>query len=461
MTVIRISRIRLAHIKNVSHGEVVLHNPRRSDGGSFLALYGQNGSGKTALIDALAVLKVVMSGDAFPDRCEALLEAGCTSAKLSFEFEIQNDMTSMDVFYEFELSLQQGEALRRIGIRREVLSVAETRDGNRARKAKVMDTEGGELAFLPEVRLRALVGSGRNRFDRKAALSLLIRRQFEHEHGRSFIFSEFLRALLEEKGGASQLAREWAQAGKVIGMLVHYARRQLYVMNAEARALDMRPLFWSCGLQTEARHEAEPRDFDIPHIPENRLPMLRKAVARVSGVLSKMIPGLRIEVRETGHVLLPNGERAAAVELTTERGGSLIPLEQESEGVKRIFSKLPLLIAVYNNPSVTAAIDDMDAGFFEYLLGELLQLLTNKGRGQLIFTAQNLRPLEMMDRGFIAFTTTNAKERYARINRVRDANNLRDVYYREVSLGDGRFHECTSAIEMGFALKRASPEKEP
>lgn len=159
MTVIRISRIRLAHIKNVSHGEVVLHNPRRSDGGSFLALYGQNGSGKTALIDALAVLKVVMSGDAVPDRCEALLEAGCTSAKLNFEFEIQNDMTSMDVFYEFELSLQQGEALRRIGIRREVLSVAETRDGNRARKTKVMDTEGGELAFLPEVHSGPLSGA--------------------------------------------------------------------------------------------------------------------------------------------------------------------------------------------------------------------------------------------------------------------------------------------------------------
>lgn len=461
MTVIRISRIRLAHIKNVSHGEVVLRNPRRPDGGSFLALYGQNGSGKTALIDALAMLKVVMSGEAVPDRCETLLEAGCSSSQISFEFEIQNDRTSWDVFYELELSLQQGEAQRRIGIRREVLSVAKVCDGIRARKTKVMDTVGGELAFLPEVRLRTLVGGGKNRFDGKDALLLLMRRQFEHARGRSFIFSESLRVQLEEKGSAGQLTREWSDTAKVIAMLGQYARRQLYVMSAEARALDLRPLFWSCGLLAEARHEEGPSDFEKSQIPESCLPMVKKAITRSSGVISKMIPGLRIDVRETGHVLLPNGERAVGIELMAERGGRLIRFEQESEGIKSIFSKLPLLIAVYNNSSVTVAIDDMDAGFFEYLLGEVLQLLTEKGRGQLIFTAQNLRPLEMMDRGFIAFTTTNAQERYARMNRVRDVNNLRDVYYREVSLGDGRFHELTSSIEMGFALKRASPEKGP
>ena len=48
-------------------------------------------------------------------------------------------------------------------------------------------------------------------------------------------------------------------------------------------------------------------------------------------------------------------------------------------------------------------------GVFEYLLGEMLNIISEKGKGQLIFTSHNLRPLETIDKGFIAFTTTNPK----------------------------------------------------
>ena len=68
-------------------------------------------------------------------------------------------------------------------------------------------------------------------------------------------------------------------------------------------------------------------------------------------------------------------------------------------------SQIKDLIMVYNNPSITVAIDELDSGIFEYLLGELLNIISEKGKGQLIFTSHNLRPLETIDKGFIAFTT--------------------------------------------------------
>ena len=84
-----------------------------------------------------------------------------------------------------------------------------------------------------------------------------------------------------------------------------------------------------------------------------------------------------------------------------------------------------------------------------------MQLLTEKGKGQLIFTCHNLRPLEMIDHGYIVFTTTNPSDRYSRISNVKNTNNLRDVYYREVSLGDGKFYNHTSAIDIGYSFRKA------
>ena len=65
-------------------------------------------------------------------------------------------------------------------------------------------------------------------------------------------------------------------------------------------------------------------------------------------------------------------------------------------------------------------VDELDAGIFEYLLGELLKVISEKGKGQLIFTSHNLRPLETIDKGFIAFTTVNPENRYIRFVNVKE-----------------------------------------
>ena len=94
-----------------------------------------------------------------------------------------------------------------------------------------------------------------------------------------------------------------------------------------------------------------------------------------------------------------------------------------------------LLIFMYNNPSITVAIDELDFEIFEYLLGEILKIIAEKGQGQLIFTSHNLRPLETLDKSFIVFTTTNPNNRYIRLTNVKENNNLRSFYYRDIVLG--------------------------
>ena len=89
------------------------------------------------------------------------------------------------------------------------------------------------------------------------------------------------------------------------------------------------------------------------------------------------------------------------VEVYSNREGKRFLTKYESGGIKRIISLLNYLISLYNNPSVCLVVDELDAGIFEYLLGELIGVLAEEAKGQLIFTSHNLRVMEKLDKAVI------------------------------------------------------------
>ena len=101
--------------------------------------------------------------------------------------------------------------------------------------------------------------------------------------------------------------------------------------------------------------------------------------------------------------------------------------------------------------------DELDAGIFEFLLGELLRIFENNAKGQIIFTSHNLRALEMMDKNSLVFSTTNPKNRYIRFQNVKNNNNLRDLYLRAITLGGQKeeIYAETDSVEINRALRRA------
>lgn len=196
---------------------------------------------------------------------------------------------------------------------------------------------------------------------------------------------------------------------------------------------------------------------DAAPIPEEAVSMVEHVIANMNIVLSQIVPGLTIRIEKLGEMVFANGKKGVKVQLMSLKNKKAIPLKYESEGIKKIISILQLLVVVYNRASITVAIDELDAGVFEYLLGELLRIISEKGKGQLLFTSHNLRPLETLDRGFIAFTTTNPSNRYIRMSKLKDNNNLRDFYFRDIVLGEQieEVYDPTNNAEIALAFREA------
>lgn len=102
-------------------------------------------------------------------------------------------------------------------------------------------------------------------------------------------------------------------------------------------------------------------------------------------------------------------------------------------------------------------IDELDAGIFEYMLGELLDIFNKNAKGQLIFTSHNLRALEMLDKESIMFSTANSEKRYIHMKNIKPSNNLRDVYLRGITLGgqDEVIYEATDSLKIARAFRKA------
>ena len=85
-------------------------------------------------------------------------------------------------------------------------------------------------------------------------------------------------------------------------------------------------------------------------------------------VLKQIVPDLTIDIIDLGPIVLKNGNLGRSIQLMSMKNGKAIPFQYESEGIKKIVSILQLLIVVYNNTSITVAIDEIDAGVLNIYL---------------------------------------------------------------------------------------------
>ena len=102
-SVVRLSEILIQNFKNIQKGQLSFYNRRKKYRASILGLYGQNGSGKTALIDALQLLKYVLCGKAIPSKMADYINVDAEYAQLRYTFDVIVPVGKYEVFYEFKI----------------------------------------------------------------------------------------------------------------------------------------------------------------------------------------------------------------------------------------------------------------------------------------------------------------------------------------------------------------------
>ena len=463
---VRIIGIKIKNFKNVEYGGIEFNGASKNYMASVLGLYGQNGSGKTALLDALELLKSLISGTRVPDKFSDYINVETEESEFEFLFELSDDKDITLASYEFSMKgvdddssgnliSQSRNVKKRTLIFDEILKCS-IMSSSQSRQGRLIDTIDCDI-FTPVSKKQLLVGN-----NRENDMNLVIAKRLCQEQSRSFIFSRELLDVIRENVKTLNENLEADFYHSVIESLAYFGNRCLFIVNTVTSgliSLNAQPISFKyiqnnrdMALGTMALPLYEPA-----FIPEYQLNIILKVIDNMNIVLSKLIPGLKISVNDLGRQTMGNGTVAHRIELMSLKNKKAIPLKYESEGIKKIVSVLQLLIVVYNNPSVTVAVDELDSGIFEYLLGEILRILSEKGKGQLIFTSHNLRPLETIDKGFVAFTTTNPKNRYIRPVNVKSTNNLRDLYYRDIMLSSNseKLYDSTKNTEIALAFKEA------
>ena len=460
---VRIKKVVLKDFKSVGYGEIVLNCGRQfvpyNTESDILGIYGQNGSGKTSFIEALSILQDLMAGVAVPSVYADCVAIGKEFSELEFVFDLQyKNGVIREAAYSFCLSSQKlsedelhekyKDAPDDFEIPNEECKVVIFNEKfsllweNASKRQVIIDTSPKESAFVPTTKRKEIAGGGK-----KTLVALEVNKQLAYGKSRSFIFMMETLQLFEENDNNSLFFQ-------VLVELRLFARGYLFVVDTKSSGI----IRLNFALPIYTRNGQFMLDVRRPVTIDNRdLEDLREDIGKISSVLTQLVPGLSIGIKEISQTLNKDGDAATIAMLIAYREGKELPLRDESDGVRKIISVLSLIIAAFNEQSVTVAIDEFDAGIFEYLLGEILQSMEESGKGQFIFTSHNLRPLEVINKKFLYFTTTNPKNRYIRLKNIATTNNLRDTYFREIVLSEQEeeIYNKTKKFKIVAALKKA------
>ena len=195
---------------------------------------------------------------------------------------------------------------------------------------------------------------------------------------------------------------------------------------------------------------------DVNVVEKEIYPYVEATIKQINIVLKSMIPDIQLEIYNAFDKLLQSGKDGVQFEIITIRGEERIPLLYESAGIKKLISICSNLVACFNREEYCLVVDELDSGIYEYLLGECLEVIQDKAKGQLIFTSHNLRPLEVLNNEFLIYTTVNPNNRYIKSSYIKNTQNTRLSYLRSIKLGGQKeqLYNETNIYEMELAIHR-------
>ena len=453
--IVRLQSIEIKNIKNVKYGKINISNTTPKDNSyksaDILGVYGQNGSGKTAIIDVLFFVQQIIMGTSLDSTIGDYIDVESESAEINIEYRIYEDTIIYDVGYTIILKKDTDGS---VYIQREYMNCSKIINETRSNKTIFIDYIADEQqnVFSPAKNYNELVSLGK-----ELKTDLLVAKRMAEKINTSYIFNDTNINIFK------QTYAKGYEYSKIILEVAHFMKVNLFVINnmhsgvISANLLLPMAFKLNNDLNSTTKGELAVSLMKPTVLNKKYVDMLEEIIEEINMVLVTIIPGMTIGIKNYGPQLTDDGTEALKIELTSIRGDKVIPIRMESDGIIKIISILNALIHAFSNYSVCLAIDELDAGIFEYMLGELLDVFAESGKGQLIFTSHNLRALEMLNKENIMFSTANPDNRYIHMKNIKKTNNLRDLYLRSITLGGQNevIYEETDSLSIAKAFRKA------
>ena len=440
MVNVKIREIKLTNFKNIKRGDLKFPKVSNSSARDILGIYGQNGSGKTAVIDAMELVRTLMNGEELPKDVKHYITFNQDYAQIEVSFDISCETNRYFVDYELIIKKHDENCF----IESEQIKYKKNTEGGMTRKNTLFKYFRSKNSPLtPKSKVEDL---GRYSLDGTSnKINIIVINQLIREKQASYLFNSLFREMLEKS------KEKFKDEFNILSALRNYAHINLFIISSKnSGAIELKFFI--------------PVNFRIKD--DRQLKVVEKIIQHMNIVMKKIIPEMKIEVLNLGKEVVEKKEVdneeliLNKIELVSNRAGVKIPLKYESHGILKILSIINVLINVYNEDDMTLLVDELDAGIFEYLLGELLDVFCTGAKGQLLFTSHNLRVLETIPKSNLIFTTTNPEKRYIKLTSVKNNNNLRDLYIRTIVLGgqnEGLYQE-TDKVEIGKAFRKIGRE---
>lgn len=476
----RILSITIHNIKNVKNGTLDFCENENVKNGIFcnnagiLGLYGQNGSGKTTIIKAFALLQHLAinrklnnfneKGERIPSKFDYILDLEENDGFIEYVFLIFCNKQPYLVKYKLELYREKDNIINKIS--KESLSVTPfSSEGKTKFKGEFapleFDFKVNNLSYLydgikhetEKVKIKSSQINDYTLINSRKIASI--------EAGSSVIFSEEVQKYLINNNN-----EKVKTLGNVIYQLKEQLGGNLYIYDNEIDSLFNVGLGSIFGVYTDKEKKIETHgkffisNYSFEILEENK-PIYDSFIEQINIFISSFVPNFKAKIKKISERIDENGKKTLKVSIFRSVGPNEmeLPLSEESSGIKKLFSISCALVHVYGCAGAWLIVDEFDSGVFEKLLGQILSVIQEKGKGQILFTAHNLRPLESINSQSIVFTTNNPNNRYIRFPKsmIKDGSNLRSLYLRALAVG-GIKEELSSDVEeyeIDYALYKA------
>ena len=393
--VCRIASVELINFMSIKYGLIkgsaIKGNKVVLDKNNILSIYGQNGSGKSSILIALRLIKDFIIGELSPESFINYINIDSDECTININFALSNNESIYILTYSLTIN-------RSLIVKEE--SVKILNKTNKTRVNIALDYLNNKI--LPSKLNKSLVKQ-----------NILLK----NNTSNSFIFCPLLASYASE-----------VEAYSILLDFKHWIANNLFVIQTNHYSFNTKtngPCLYAISPKGLLQYPIL-GELSLTETEYNRLTTY---VDHINNIVAYIIPGLVIALD------VISKDTDYKVELVSVKGINKLKIKYESDGILKLISLLNLLIAVFNDESICLLVDEIDAGIFEYLFGEILRLFSVSSKGQLIFTSHNLRPLEVLDIKDVWFTSTKEDNKFIQLTNVKNVKTLREAFFRSILLG--------------------------